>query len=202
LAGELFFFLLANKKGVRIVSRNAAVANIPSCVLLHDMPQNNLTTFEHSNVEHNLKPSRVLGQLSSANALEEFDDCNLLRNASQVQPPSVPNANGQMFQENGSNSRDRYVINENEDWSSQVHKLMLRSKGSFSLSSLRAIIHRCVLYAAILEERLACKVLQPRSLELSGAGLPKNLRYLRRAKCPRTTATYLWPWSYLNTNPQ
>jgi hypothetical protein len=129
LAGELFFFLLANKKGVRMLW----------------MPKTNLTTFEHSNIEHNLKPSRVLGQFSSANTLEEFDDCNLLRNASQVQPPSVPNANGQMFQGNGSNSRDRYVINENEDWSSQVHKLMLRSKGSFSLSSLRAIIRKVVL---------------------------------------------------------
>jgi hypothetical protein len=91
LAGELFFFLLANKKGV---SR---------------------TMVEGCNVEHNLKPSRVLGQFSSANALEEFDDCNLLRNASQVQPPSVPNANGQMSQGNGPNTSYRYVFNENED---------------------------------------------------------------------------------------
>jgi hypothetical protein len=113
LAGEFFFFLLANIMGVSWVSQS--VAKTTSCVLQHDMPQDNLATFEHSNVEHNLKPSRVLGQFSSANALEEFDNHNSFRNASQLQPPSVPNANGPMFQGNGSNARGRYVINENED---------------------------------------------------------------------------------------
>ena len=96
----------------------SCVNTIPSGssrVLLHDMPQNNLATFQQSNVEHNLKPSRVLGQFSSANALEESDDRNSFRNASQVQPPSVPNSNGQMSQGNGSNTRDRYVFRENED---------------------------------------------------------------------------------------
>jgi hypothetical protein len=119
LAGELFFFLLANKKGASCrdgwAGLSDSVAKTPPSVLLHDMPQNNLATFQHSNVEHNLKPSRVLGQFSSANALEESDDRNSFRNASQVQPPSVPNANGQMSQGNGSNTRDRYVFNENED---------------------------------------------------------------------------------------
>jgi hypothetical protein len=118
---SFFFFLLANEKGVSrgfhatpdFVMQDFSQDLRPG--LLHDMPQSNLATFEHSNVGHTLKPSRVLCQFSSTNALEESDDRNSFRNASQVQPPSVPNANGQMSQGNGSNTRDRYVINENED---------------------------------------------------------------------------------------
>jgi hypothetical protein len=103
--GELFFLMLANSEGASCCCRWAP---------RHETPRNNLATFEHSNFEHNLKSSRVLGQFSSANALEELDDRNSFRNASQVQTPSVPNANGQMFQGNGSNTSNRYVINENE----------------------------------------------------------------------------------------
>jgi hypothetical protein len=113
--GELFFLLLANKVGVSLRATGVpSAADTPSCVLIHDMPQSDLATFEHSNVGHNLKPSRVQGQFPSANALEEFDNHNSFRNASQLQPSSVPNANGPMFQGNGSNTRYRYVINENE----------------------------------------------------------------------------------------
>jgi hypothetical protein len=125
---SFFFFLLANNQGVSdvavsesfsvsVLAKKTGVllaADTPSCVLLHDKPQSDQATFEHSNVGHNLKPSRVLGQFSSANALEVFDDHNSFRNASQLQPPSVPNANGPMSQGNGSNTRNRYVINENE----------------------------------------------------------------------------------------
>lgn len=115
MAGELFFFLLANEKGVSrrfLVTPDFVMQDFSQDLrpgLLHDMPQSNLATFEHSNVGHTLKPSRVLCQFSSANALEESDDRNSFRNASQVQPPSVPNANGQMPQGNGSNTRDRGV---------------------------------------------------------------------------------------------
>jgi hypothetical protein len=152
LAGELFFFLLANKKGVSQMR----------CVL--------------APVERDLTPPRVLGQFPSAHMLEESDD--IIRIDSPVQPPSVPNANGQISQGNGSNTSDRYVFRVNEDRSSQVHKLMLRSKGGFSLSSLRANIQRYVLRLVTkLGERPACQVLEPRSLELSGGGLRKNLCY-------------------------
>jgi len=92
LAGELFFLLLANKKGVSPVNNNI---------------------FELSHIERDLTPPRVLGQFPIAHMLEESDD--IIRIDSPVQPPSVPNANGQISQGNGSNTSDRYVFRENED---------------------------------------------------------------------------------------
>jgi hypothetical protein len=86
LAGELFFLLLANKKGVSQLNNH---------------------------IERDLTPPRVLGQFPSAHMLEESDD--IIRIDSPVQPPSVPNANRQISQGNGSSTSDRYVFNENED---------------------------------------------------------------------------------------
>jgi hypothetical protein len=69
--------------------------------------------LELSSAERDLTSPHVLGQFPSAHMLEESDD--IIRIDSPVQPPSVPNANGQMSQGNGSNTNDRYVFKENQD---------------------------------------------------------------------------------------